>query len=235
MAAYHYALDLASGLRVLDAGCGEGFGTQALADVAEWVVGLDYSREAVETCRRRWKKPNLRFDQADLREPGAPDQEFDLVLSLQVIEHMRDEIAFLDSLKARIGPGGKLLLTTPNRLKSFSENPYHVREYASWELRDLLEGVYSKVTLRGIHGNQQVIQFDRNRKKAVKRILRLDPLNLRKRLPSWAVNFAFARLSILVRRRARAGTRGDHFGPDAFYVSDENLDAALDLIAICEP
>ena len=69
LAAYIKAAELAPGARVLDAGCGEGYGTQTLPSVAASVVGVDYSAEAIATCRRRWQAPNLEFRVCDLTEP----------------------------------------------------------------------------------------------------------------------------------------------------------------------
>jgi 2-polyprenyl-3-methyl-5-hydroxy-6-metoxy-1,4-benzoquinol methylase len=234
LAAYLYAATLGSGKVVLDAGCGEGFGTQMLADVAARVVGLDYSDEAIEFCRRTWQKPNLSFLRADLSEPDPISGTFDLVLNFQVLEHIRDEIPFLEALRARVAAGGTLLITTPNRLRSFSENPYHVREYTAPELQALLERVFGHVTLRGMHGNAKVTEFDRAREKSVKRILRLDPLGLRKRLPAALVNFAFAKLAVLVRRQAKASAGEAPIRPSDFAVSDDNVDDALDLVALCQ-
>jgi|GEM_PF-4887777 len=56
-AAYLYAHKLAAGKSVLDAGCGEGFGTVTLADTAAKVLGVDYSEEAIVACRKKWDKP----------------------------------------------------------------------------------------------------------------------------------------------------------------------------------
>jgi 2-polyprenyl-3-methyl-5-hydroxy-6-metoxy-1,4-benzoquinol methylase len=232
LAAYRYAATLAAGKRVVDAGCGEGFGTQILADVATAVVGLDYSAAAIAVCRHTWRKPHLRFEQADLTQPLTIADTFDLVINFQVLEHMRDELAFLQNLKALLAPSGQLLLTTPNRLKSFSENPYHLREYTAPELRRLLERVFPRVTLLGTHGNAKVTAFDRGRERAVKRIMRLDPFGIRKLLPRSFVTFAFAKLAVLVRRQARTGAEPP-ITPDDFFVSPDNLDDALDLVALC--
>jgi SAM-dependent methyltransferase len=233
LAAYRYAATLASSSRVVDAGCGEGFGTQLLADVATSVAGLDYSAAAIALCRQTWHKPNLSFRHADLTRPFAITETFDLVINFQVLEHLRDDLAFVQNLRTLLAPGGRLLLTTPNRLKSFSENPYHLREYTAPELRHLLERVFPHVTLLGMHGNATVTAFDRGRERAVKRILRLDPFGLRKLLPRPLVTFAFAKLAVLVRRRARSGTQQPAITPDDFFVSADNLDDALDLVALC--
>jgi 2-polyprenyl-3-methyl-5-hydroxy-6-metoxy-1,4-benzoquinol methylase len=236
LAAYRYAVTLATGLRVLDAGCGDGFGTQILADVATDVVGLDRSGEAIAFCRSTWRKPNLSFLEGDLTTPGSVSERFDLVLNFQVIEHIHieDVEPFLSALRARLAPGGRLLLTTPNRLRSFSDNPYHVREYTAGELKTLLTCVFPRVTMRGMHGNAKVIEFDRTRERSVMRILRLDPLGMRKLLPAAIINFAFARLAVLVRKGAQVVAGQSQIAADDFSVRDENVDEALDLVALCE-
>jgi SAM-dependent methyltransferase len=232
LAAYRHAASLAEGRRVLDAGCGEGFGTQTLADVASSVLGVDYSPVAISECRRLWQKPNLRFEQVDLVQPGGFSETFDLVLNFQVIEHIDDPLPFLRGLGERVGPGGSLLLTTPNRLRTVSENPYHVREYTAPELRDLLSRVFDRVEISGMHGNAKVEEFEAGRARAVRRILRLDPLGIRKMLPEKVIHFAFAKLARVVRKQARPAGSVD-MTPENFFVSADSVDNALDLVATC--
>ena len=234
LAAYRYALTLACDRSVLDAGCGEGFGTVTLADVARTVVGMDYSADAVATCRRTWPRPNLRFVRHDLTALGAYPERFDLIVSFQVLEHLVDPGPFLTGVHAQLVPGGRLLLTTPNRLTSFSENPYHVHEYSAAELRQLLDGVFRTVTILGMHGDTKVAAFDRARARAVHRILRLDPLHIRRLLPPSVLTFAFARLAVLVRRRVRRTIGPERIGPEDFYVGEQSVDDAIDLIALGE-
>jgi SAM-dependent methyltransferase len=233
MAAYRFAATRAVGRRVLDAGCGEGFGTQTLADVASAVLGVDYSPEAVAECRRLWSKPNLRFEQRNLTVPGSFSDTFDVVVNFQVLEHIDDPMPFLAGLRERLGNGGTLVLTTPNRLRTISENPYHVREYTAPELKELLSKVFSSVQITGIHGNAKVEEFESGRARAVGRILRLDPLGIRKKLPKKVVHFAFAKLAKVVRRRARPEGQ-PVIVPEDFFVIAEPIDRALDLVAICK-
>lgn len=232
VAAYRFAATRAAGRRVLDAGCGEGFGTQTLADVAAEVLGVDYSPVAIGECRRLWKKPNLRFQQLDLVTPGDFSETFDLVINFQVLEHIEDPLPFLKGLHARLAPTGTLVLTTPNRLRTISENPYHVREYTAPELKELLSKVFGSVEVTGMHGNAKVEEFEAGRARAVARILRLDPLGIRNMLPEKVINFAFAKLARLVRQQARPSGSTD-MSPDDFFVAAEPAERALDLIAIC--
>src|SRR5512139_1418061 len=74
--AYRYARELARGRRVLDAGCGEGFPTRALAETASSVVGADYHAGAIATARQRSPLGNLRYEVADLTDPGAMSERF---------------------------------------------------------------------------------------------------------------------------------------------------------------
>lgn len=238
LAAYRWAATKAAGLRVLDAGCGEGFGTQTLADVAAHVTGVDYSASAIDECRRLWNRPNLSFERVDLAHDSGDGRSWDLVLNFQVVEHIADPLPFLQGLRARVADGGRLVLTTPNRLRTVSENPFHVREYTAGELHALLSRVFGSVTIRGMHGNAKVEEFEAGRARAVQRILRLDPLGIRNLLPRPVIDFAFARLARVVRRQARP-SGSPVIVPEDFSVRDDSaecrVDDALDLVADCRP
>ena len=234
--AYLYARELARGQEVLDAGCGEGFGTVRLAETARHVVGIDYAHVAVAAARAVYQRPNLEFRQLDVQDLPRLGLCFDLITNFQVIEHLPDPASFLEGVRAALKPDGVLMLTTPNRLASVSENPVHLREYTAEELRELLRPLFSRVRILGVLGSEKVRAFDRERARQVQRILRLDPLGIRHLLPTAVVYFAFARLGALVRRRARsvdAETRA--IGVEDFRVVEEGLPDALDLVALCRP
>jgi SAM-dependent methyltransferase len=239
LVAYRYAAALVAGKRVLDAGCGEGFATQTLADAATSVVGADYHAEAIGTACSRWQRSNLAFRVLDLAA-AEPDDAFDVVLNFQVIEHIPDDRGFVSKLARWLKPGGTLMLTTPNKLQSFSENPCHLREYTADELRALLAAAFSKVELLGVFGNERVVEFDRNRRRAVERILRLDPLGFRHLLPERLLHLAFARLGQVVRRAAHRSVGTATIEIDDFSIRGgegrgENLARATDLVALCKP
>jgi SAM-dependent methyltransferase len=236
LAAYLYARELARERDVLDAGCGAGFGTVMLAETARRVLGIDYSEATVAEARGAHQRPNLEFRQLDVHALPALGRRFDLITNFQVIEHLPDPARFLAAVRAGLEADGVLMLTTPNRLTSVSENPYHLREYTAAELAELLRPIFSRVELYSMTGNEKVRAFDRERARQVQRILRLDPLGLRHRLPAGLVRFAFARLSVLVRRRvAGAAAETRSIVPADFSVVEANRPDALDLVALCRP
>ena len=126
---------------VLEAGCGEGYGAELLAGVATLVCGLDYDAATVAHVARAY--PEVRAVRANLAALPFGESTVDVVANLQVIEHLWDQEGFLAQCRRVLRPGGRLLLTTPNRL-TFSPgrdtplNPFHTRELAPDELEALL-------------------------------------------------------------------------------------------------
>jgi SAM-dependent methyltransferase len=233
LAAYHIARGYCAGKTVLDAGCGEGYGAGLLAEVARRVVAVDRDGPAVAHARARHARPNLTFVCVDLERLGALRERFDVLCNFQVIEHLVKPQAILQEFSNRLREGGQLILTTPNRLTSFSENPYHVREYSADELSALLTPFFSRVEIHGVAGNDKVCAYEASRRKQVKRLLRLDPLGVRRRLPAPVVEWAFGRLARIVRILVSREAAGPEIAPEDFHEQTQ-VDGALDLLAICE-
>jgi 2-polyprenyl-3-methyl-5-hydroxy-6-metoxy-1,4-benzoquinol methylase len=230
LAAYRHARGRASGRTVLDAGCGEGYGAAILAEVALRVLGVDRT-DAIALASARHAGPRIEFRAHDLTRLDQLPERFGLVLSFQVIEHLEDPVAFLRGLAGRMAAGGTLLVTTPNRLMSVSENPYHLREWTAPELLALASPVLPSARVLGIHGSERVRAWERARKVQVDRLLRLDVLGLRRLLPRRIVLELFPRLARLVRRRLRQESAHAP-GPDDFTVDAARLDEALDLLLV---
>jgi len=234
LAAYHLMAPFIAGKRVLEAGCGEGYGAALMARHAAQVVGVDYNAAALELARARHRLPNLEYRAVNLldlakEQPG----EFDVVTNFQVLEHLDDPSPFLSAAAACVKPGGLLILTTPNRLASVSENPYHVHEYVAPELQALLARFFAHVDVRGVIGTDRVYAFERARGAAAQRILRLDPLGLRKLLPQKLVRWAFARLALLVRSRVAAqGRELVELTPQDFSIAEHEPPQWIDLLAL---
>jgi SAM-dependent methyltransferase len=148
--AYEYVANLVRGKRVLDAGCGEGYGADLLAEAAGEVVGVDLEADVVHRARERY--PRVTFDIANLVSLPYPDGSFDAVVSLQVIEHLHTPQEFLSQAKAVLSPGGLLVISTPNRLTFSPEglrNPFHAFEFSPDELRATLTRQFTGIDMLG--------------------------------------------------------------------------------------
>jgi SAM-dependent methyltransferase len=231
LAAYRWAATIAAGRAVLDAGCGEGYGASLLAAQAGRVVGVDRD-EAVAIASSRYRQGNLTFRSLDLMTLPSLGERFELVVSFQVIEHLPDPAGFLRALAACTAPGGTLVVTTPNRLMTVSENPYHLREWTAPELAALATPILPGARVRGMNASERVLAYERARGEQIRRILRLDPLGLRKLVPDVVVRVLFARLARLVRRRVGAAGALPTVGPEDFAVRDDDLEQALDLVLV---
>lgn len=234
LAAYHLIGPLVAEKRVLEAGCGEGYGVRWMAAHAAEVVGVDYDETAIRLATERNRDVgNVRFERVDLlelarRQPGT----FDVVTNFQVLEHLEDPRPFLEAAAACVRPGGCLVLTTPNRLASVSENPYHVHEYVADELEETLRPFFDRVEVKGIIGSDRVYAFEQARGAQAQKILRLDPLGLRHRLPDAFVKFVFARLALLVRSRVAAEDGAlTQLTPSDFSIATEEPPQWIDLVA----
>lgn len=153
MARYTFAVRLARGKRVLDAGCGAGYGSAELATVAEAVCGVDVAPDAIEFACAHYQSPNLTFEQASVTSLPYADGSFDLVAAFEVIEHLEDWHGFLQEIRRVLAPAGRLIVSTPNKLYytesrgKAGANPFHVHEFEFEEFASELKSVFAHVSL----------------------------------------------------------------------------------------
>jgi SAM-dependent methyltransferase len=151
--AYRFAQPYVAGKRVLEVGCGEGYGTALLAIEGAEVVGLDYDARTAAHAAASY--PLARFVRANLAALPVPSESVDVVAALQVIEHVWNHREFVGECLRVLRPGGLLFVTTPNRL-TFSPgldapvNPFHTKEFTAAELAELL--VKHGFEISGVHG-----------------------------------------------------------------------------------
>lgn len=144
---YWWAAQLAKERKVLDAGCGTGYGTEILtAAGAESVVGIDISHEAIDYARSSFEGALSRFVLGDLRELPFGDDTFDLVVCFEVIEHVEEQQRVIGELHRVLRAGGLLAISSPNRGVYPAGNPHHIHEYQPEELRQAL-GEFDHVRL----------------------------------------------------------------------------------------
>ncbi|MGA3042300.1 MAG: methyltransferase domain-containing protein [Bryobacteraceae bacterium] len=153
LARYAFAARLARGKRVLDAGCGSGYGAAELAASAQSVVGADIAAEAVGFARRHYRRPYLEFEQAScLALPHRP-AAFDLVVAFEVIEHLPAWREFLLEVRRVLAPTGQFIVSTPNKLYYAESrglagaNPFHEHEFEFGEFRAELSAIFPHISL----------------------------------------------------------------------------------------
>jgi len=111
---YRHLLKEAEGRRVLDLGCGEGYGAALLASRASETVGVDLAPEAIYHARKTYRVPNLRFSHMDIYELQLEDNSFDLVICLETLEHLTIERATQAAAELYRVTADKLWLTIPS-------------------------------------------------------------------------------------------------------------------------
>lgn len=115
----HWGLDECSlrpleGRRAADVGCGAGLLAEPLARLGAAVTAVDAAPENVAAARAHALGQGLEIDYR-VGSVEALDGKFDLVASLEVVEHVADARAFVQGLADALAPGGLLILSTPNR------------------------------------------------------------------------------------------------------------------------
>jgi ubiquinone/menaquinone biosynthesis C-methylase UbiE len=153
MARYAFARRYASGKRVLDAGCGTGYGSAELAQAASDVVGVDVAPDAVEYSRANYPLSGLRFLESSCTAVPFPAESFDVVVGFEVIEHLTAYRAFIDEAARVLTSDGLFIVSSPNKryyAKTRAEtgpNPYHEHEFEAAEFVHELERVFPNVRL----------------------------------------------------------------------------------------
>jgi SAM-dependent methyltransferase len=216
LAVYEWIAARVGGLRVVDMACGEGYGSDLMAAAgAASVVGVDANPEAHEHARLRYVRPNLRFERNAVELFAEP---CDAITFLQTIEHVQDPGGVLEHFKSMLGPDGVAYVSTPNLLTlapegaEKSDNPWHIKEYRAAEFRELCEAHFGRVELLGLFHARKL------------------------RVHGWALKLGWDGVH---KRLGLTKPFYDRFTPaiaaSDFRLATEDLDRALDFLAVCRP
>lgn len=153
---YALAQPLVAGRRVLDAACGEGYGSAFLAAAgAAAVTGVDLDAETIGHARRRYgDRPGLEFREGSVAALPLADASVDVVVSFETVEHLLEQEAMVAEFDRVLAPDGCLLVSSPDRhaynaLGGGVANPYHVREADRDEFTALLRPRFPAMRLYG--------------------------------------------------------------------------------------
>ena len=147
---YEWIAAKLAGQSVVDLACGEGYGSNLLAETAASVVGVDANPEAHAHAKARYVRPNLSFERDLVENFKGP---VDAIVFLQTIEHVQDPEGLVEGFAQAASTS---YISTPNLLTlapegaEKSENPWHIKEYRAEEYRELLEPRFDSVEIYGL-------------------------------------------------------------------------------------
>lgn len=208
LATYRYAAQFTVERRVLDLGCGSGYGTRLFADDAHSVIGVDVADDAVAYANEHYVRDNLQYKTipSDGSLPFA-DASFDVVTSFQVIEHVVDLQRYVSEARRMLAPGGLFIVVTPDRASRLFRyqkpwNPWHLTEFDAQGLKSALTPQFNNVTLLRMGGAPQLVDME------IRRYARMRLLSLPFTLPltpEWLRQRALKSISRMRAQRAPQG------------------------------
>ena len=199
MIAYMETAKMISG-KVLEIGCGEGYGLVELAPKAEQYLAV-YKYDT-PISKELKEQNNISFRQKEIPPlKGIEDNSIDFVVTFQVIEHINDDELFVSEIFRVLRPGGKLILTTPNKLMSLTRNPWHFREYTPNEMQEILQTSFKEINIKGVFGLGKAMDYYEKNKKAVEKITRWDIFNLQYLLPRFLLQIPYDILNRINRQK----------------------------------
>jgi 2-polyprenyl-3-methyl-5-hydroxy-6-metoxy-1,4-benzoquinol methylase len=239
--AYQFASQFCNDKFVLDYGCGSGYGSQFLSNYAKEIIGVDINATAIEFCKKYINLPNLHFR---IVEPKFPtlfeDETFEVIVSFQVIEHIKDAKSYLVELKRLLKKHGTLIITTPNRKYRLfpMQKPWnneHFTEYNYKNLRNILKKIFSQIQIFGIYGNERINKIEYDRVKRIKlKAFFYDPLKkcVKVFVPEKIMNSVKKFQKSKLIESDAANTENFKISLDNYKVG-KNINKSLDFIAIC--
>ena len=222
LSAYVFAEKYING-DVLELGCGEGRGIDIILKKSKSFTAIDKISEVTE--RLSIKYPKEKFISSSFPPLiNIEDNSFDTIVTFQVIEHINNDNLFVEEIYRILRPGGKALITTPNIEMTLTRNPWHIREYTSRQLQDLAAKFFTKITMKGITGNDKIKKYYEENKKSVSKFKRLDILNLEKNLPNFLYKIPYEILNRMNRNKLQANDKSlvSSISTNDYSLQDDN-------------
>lgn len=153
---YEWLVDFVKGRDVIEAACGTGYGSRIMIEGgARRVDSFDLSAETISRASQEHKLAGLTFAVGDATNLPVPDRSYEVYVSLETIEHIKDDRALLREAARVLKTGGILICSTPNRaltnpgtsIDDHPFNPHHVREYTADEFESLMKQFFDDVRL----------------------------------------------------------------------------------------
>lgn len=152
---YRFAAEFVREKRVIDMGCGCGYGCDELTAVAFSVTGIDNSVEAIEYAKQHHGKNAVYYHVQDAENLTFNAGDFDVAVCFEVLEHLGDPAAALAEMQRVLVDDGLLIASTPNKRGSVRgragqpQNPWHRQEWTPEEFLRLIEPCFAVQTMLG--------------------------------------------------------------------------------------
>ena len=152
---YEFALNfIKEGDICLDAACGSGYGSEMISRIASKVFGLELDDHALEFARSHYQNPKVSFQKANITQHlDLPDNYFDVIVSIETIEHISVQDAMLKEFQRVLKPDGLLVLSTVDHyiysIKGGIRNKHHTNELTKSELLTLVSKYFNIEQLYG--------------------------------------------------------------------------------------
>jgi len=234
-AGYREVRERAQGGRFLDVGCGLGDESVGFAAENRELVGVDYDPATAASAVRTHGRAGMSAVCSDGSLLGLRTSTFDYVCSSHLIEHFVEPEYHVTEVARVLAEDGRAFFLTPNAPADF-ENPYHVYLFEPEDLRQMLERHFEHVEVHGLDATPLVKDDFATRRAMAEKMLKLDPLGIRHKLP----RSAFVWLHATGRRLAYRFTNTDQVGGQSgiteseFFLTDEIDPSTLVLFAVCE-
>jgi len=150
---YYAILDLLKDKVVVDAACGEGYGSFILSQQAKQVYGIDIDKTSILRAQDKYDGKNVSYANASIEKLPFEDQSIDVVVSFETIEHVNEKIQqqFLKEAKRVLKKDGILIISTPDKAhysdKLNYQNEFHIKEFYFDEFQGFLSQWFSNVYL----------------------------------------------------------------------------------------
>ena len=245
--AYLYAGEFCKDKNILDYGCGNGYGAYYLSKQANKIIGIDIDKNTINSCKRNYNQKNLSFQKINSFPLPFNDKHFDVIISFQVIEHIKIVSKYLYEIKRILKEDGVVLITTVNRKYRLLPyqmpwNPEHFREYSFKKLKNELMAFFNEIVIKGVYGKKEINAIEYRRMKKLKNpfiayIYTPCMKILKKLLPTNITSRLEQKISRENTEKSSQNSNIDIFINKNYiddYTVGDNLKKSLDFLAICK-
>ncbi len=236
LAIYKFCSQFVENKFVLDVGCGEGFGTYYLGQKAKKIIGIDNSQKSIEIATKNYKDENIEFIQMNAEKLEFPEENFDSVISMGVIEHVKDYESYLREMKRVLKKGGVCVLSFLKRKYKVPLEPYHFREFYLSEIKELAKKHFSDdFEIYGLFNiTKEAVSYRKARFKLYDIVYYMGLIRLMKLLPRKvqiviyeAMRFILHETLWLLKKKEIMSITEKDFG-----ISKDNLENAINYIVV---